>query len=105
MPRIKGKQTPARRLEELDKKYLWHPFTQMQDSEKEPQIVIESGNGSTLTDVHGREYIDGVSSLWVSVHGHRKKDIDLAIATQLNKISHSTLLGLSNVPAVILRKN
>jgi len=102
MPRIKGKQTPARRLEELDKKYLWHPFTQMQDWEKEPQIVIESGNGSTLTDVHGREYIDGVSSLWVSVHGHRKKDIDLAIATQLNKISHSTLLGLSNVPAVIL---
>jgi len=74
----------------------------MRDWEKEPQIIIESGHGSTLTDIHGKKYIDGVSSLWVTLHGHRKKEIDRAVARQLKKVAHSTLLGLSNVPAVVL---
>jgi adenosylmethionine---8-amino-7-oxononanoate aminotransferase len=100
-PRTK-KQAAAERLEKLDKKYVWHPFTQMQDWEKEAQVIIESGEGSTLTDVNGKTYIDGVSSLWVTVHGHRKKEINRAVAAQLDKIAHSTLLGLSNVPAVLL---
>ncbi len=102
MLRRRGKQTAAVHAEKLDKKYIWHPFTQMQDWEKEPQVIIESGKGSLLTDVHGRSYIDGVSSLWVTVHGHRKKEIDAAVAAQLKRIAHSTLLGLSNVPAVLL---
>ncbi len=89
-------------LEKLDKKYVWHPFTQMKSWEKEVQTIIESGKGAILTDVHGKKYIDGVSSLWVSVHGHRKKEIDQAVAKQLKKIAHSTLLGLSNIPAILL---
>jgi adenosylmethionine-8-amino-7-oxononanoate aminotransferase len=100
-PRTK-KQAAADRLEKLDKKYIWHPFTQMRDWEKEPQIIIESGEGSALTDVNGKTYLDGVSSLWVTVHGHRKKEINRAVSAQLDKIAHSTLLGLSNVPAVLL---
>ena len=96
------KISEALRLERLDKEYIWHPFTQMQDWEKEPQLIIESGRGSILTDVHGRKYIDGVSSLWVTVHGHRKREIDKAVSAQLGMIAHSTLLGLSNVPAVVL---
>ncbi len=74
----------------------------MSDWEKEPQIIIESGSGSILTDIRGKKYLDGVSSLWVTVHGHRKKEIDRAVSAQLRKIAHSTLLGLSNVPAVLL---
>jgi adenosylmethionine-8-amino-7-oxononanoate aminotransferase len=74
----------------------------MLDWEKEPQVIIESGNGSMLTDIRGKNYIDGVSSLWVTVHGHRKKEINAAVSAQLKKIAHSTLLGLSNVPAVLL---
>jgi adenosylmethionine-8-amino-7-oxononanoate transaminase len=97
-----GKRAAVSPLEKLDKKYIWHPFTQMQDWEKEPQIIIASGKGSSLTDVQGRSYLDGVSSLWVTVHGHRKKELDQAVAAQLKKIAHSTLLGLSNVPAVLL---
>ncbi len=89
-------------LEKLDKKYVWHPFTQMKYWEKEAQTIIESGKGAVLTDIHGKKYIDGVSSLWVSVHGHRKKEIDQAVAKQLKKIAHSTLLGLSNIPAILL---
>jgi adenosylmethionine-8-amino-7-oxononanoate aminotransferase len=96
------KRTTARHLEHLDKRYLWHPFTQMRDWGNEEQIIIESGTGCVLTDIHGNNYIDGVSSLWVTVHGHRKKEIDAAVARQLQKIAHSTLLGLSNVPAVLL---
>ncbi len=92
----------AARLEQLDKKYLWHPFTQMLDWQQEPQVIIDSGRGSTLTDIHGNTYLDGVSSLWVTVHGHRKKELDAAVAAQLRKIAHSTLLGLSNVPATVL---
>jgi adenosylmethionine-8-amino-7-oxononanoate aminotransferase len=96
------KHAAARRLEKLDKQYIWHPFTQMRDWANEPQVIIESGKGSTLIDVRGKHYIDGVSSLWVTVHGHRKKELDAAVARQMKKIAHSTLLGLSNVPAVQL---
>lgn len=74
----------------------------MKDWGKDAPIIIESGKGAILTDIRGKKYIDGVSSLWVTVHGHRKKEIDQAIAKQLKKISHSTLLGLSNVPAIML---
>jgi len=92
----------APEIESLDKQYLWHPFTQMSDWEKEPQIVVESGNGSTLIDIRGKRYLDGVSSLWVTVHGHRVGEIDRAIKSQLTKIAHSTLLGLANVPSIEL---
>jgi len=103
VPDARVKKHPtAKQIEKLDKHYLWHPFTQMQDWIKDPQIIIESGKGSYLTDVRGKKYLDGVSSLWVTVHGHRKKEIDTAIANQLGKIGHSTLLGLSNVPAALL---
>jgi len=74
----------------------------MREWEKGPQVIIESGTGSILTDIRGKKYIDGVSSLWVTVHGHRKKEIDAAVSSQLRKIAHSTLLGLSNVPAILL---
>ena len=74
----------------------------MQEWQSARQIIIKEGKGSTLTDIHDNKYIDGVSSLWVTVHGHRKKELDNAVATQLQKIAHSTLLGLSNVPAVLL---
>ncbi len=90
------------KLERLDKQYVWHPFTQMQEWTREPQIIIESGKGSWLVDTNRKRYLDGVSSLWVTVHGHRKKEIDQAVAKQLRKVAHSTLLGLSNVPAVLL---
>ncbi len=96
------RQAAGNHLEKLDKMYLWHPFTQMQDWDKEQQIIIESGKGSLLTDIHGSVYLDGVSSLWVTVHGHGKKEIDAAIVAQLKKIGHTTLLGLSNVPALRL---
>ncbi len=101
-----GKQTEALKLlEEWDKTYVWHPFTQMKDFlETERPIIIEEAEGVILRDIHGNEYIDGVSSLWCNIHGHRNRHIDQAIKAQLDKVAHSTLLGLTNVPAVKLAK-
>ncbi|MFH0807921.1 MAG: adenosylmethionine--8-amino-7-oxononanoate transaminase [Elusimicrobiota bacterium] len=91
-------------LKEWDKKYIWHPFTQMQDYEKEKPIIIEEGKGSYIKDTDGKRYLDGVSSLWVNVHGHRKKELDESIRKQLNRVAHSTLLGLGNIPSIELAK-
>jgi len=88
-------------LIEKSKKYLWLPFTQMKDYDENP-IIIESGNGIKVKDIEGREYYDGFSALWLNVHGHRKKELNEAIKKQLDKIAHSTLLGMSNVPATEL---
>ncbi|MHC4257513.1 MAG: aminotransferase class III-fold pyridoxal phosphate-dependent enzyme, partial [Planctomycetota bacterium] len=82
------------RLVQLDKQYLWHPFTQMADWLEDDPVIIDSGDGFYLIDTEGNRYIDGVSSLWCNVHGHRVKRIDDAIRAQLDKIAHSTLLGL-----------
>jgi len=89
-------------LKAIDKRYIWHPFTQMQDWMREEPLIIEEGKGAWVKDIDGKWYIDGVSSLWVNVHGHRKKAIDNAIKKQIDKIAHSTMLGLSNVPATLL---
>jgi adenosylmethionine-8-amino-7-oxononanoate aminotransferase len=89
-------------VDELDKRHLWHPFTQQRDWCLEEPVVIERGDGTDLIDVHGRRYIDGVASLWCNVHGHRHPQIDEAIRAQLGRVAHSTLLGLSHQPAIEL---
>ncbi len=89
-------------LSEKDKKYLWHPFTQMRDWEAGEPLIIEKGKGNYLYDIDGKRYFDGVSSLWVNVHGHRRKEIDDAIIRQVKTISHSTFLGLSHPPGIEL---
>ena len=91
-----------RHLEEADKKYVWHPFTQMREWEAQTPIIITEGQDCFIKDIYGRWYLDGVSSLWVNIFGHRKKEIDDAITDQLGKIAHSTMLGLSNAPAIEL---
>src|ERR1019366_9856521 len=86
-----------------DLRHLWHPFTQQQGwGEDEPALVIERAEGTNLYDTDGNVYIDGVSSLWCNVHGHRHPVIDAAIEEQLGRGAHSTLLGLTHAPAIQL---
>lgn len=92
----------TQRLIELDKKYLWHPFTQMADWLAGEPVIIERGEGYYLMDTEGRRYIDGVSSLWCNVHGHSVRMIDEAIRRQLDEIAHSTLLGLGQSRSIEL---
>jgi adenosylmethionine-8-amino-7-oxononanoate aminotransferase len=76
----------------------------MKDYMQADPLIIESGEGSYLVDVEGNRYIDGVSSLWVLVHGHGKKELVEAMQSQSNKLCHSTLLGLANPPSIVLAK-
>ncbi len=97
-------QRSTKQLSEWDHRHLWHPFTQMQEWETEEPVIIERGKGPYLIDTKGNRYLDGTSSIWVNLHGHRHPVLDRAIKTQLNAIAHSTLLGLSNPPAIRLAR-
>ena len=92
----------SKKLNKLDKKNVWHPFTQMSEWEVQDTIMIEKARGNYLIDSDGKKYFDGVASMWVNVHGHNRKEINKAIKTQIDKVSHSTLLGLANEPSTIL---
>ena len=87
-------------LRDDDRRLLWKPFTQMRAYEHDNPLIVDEARGCWLRDAEGRAYLDGVSSLWVNLHGHRRAEIDEAIAEQLGKVAHSTLLGPTNVPAI-----
>lgn len=89
-------------LLEKNKKYLWNPFTQMKEYLKDEPLIIERGQGVKLIDVHGKEYYDGNASVWLNVFGHNRKELNEAITQQLDQIAHSTLLGMANVPSILL---
>jgi adenosylmethionine-8-amino-7-oxononanoate aminotransferase len=91
-----------RPLAKLDKKFIWHPFTQMRDWLRHEPIVIVAGKGAVLRDVRGREYLDANSSIWTNLHGHRNPKINATVRRQLEKIAHSSALGLANEPASLL---
>src|SRR5512138_2619345 len=88
------------RLWRADHRHLWHPFTQMQGWLAEEPLVIDSAEGVHLVDTLGNRYLDGVSSLWCNVHGHRVPEIDEAIRAQLERVAHSTLLGLASTASI-----
>ena len=81
---------------QLDHEHLWHPFTQQRDWVADAPLMIEGGEGCELIDADGNRYLDGVSSLWCNVHGHRHPLIDAAVGDQLGRVAHSTMLGLSH---------
>ena len=89
-------------LVDWDKRYLWHPFTQMLDWLVEEPVIIERGEGCYLIDIAGNRYIDGIASMWTNVHGHNHPELNTALKTQIDKIAHTTLLGYSNIPAIQL---
>src|SRR3989440_9598626 len=94
------------RLTALDRAPVWHPFTQMQTwleplPGDEP-VIIDHASGSWLFDTRGRKYLDAISSLWVNVHGHHRAEIDSAIRLQLERVAHTTLLGLASPPSIEL---
>jgi len=97
-------QRRYRQLAGWDRKFLWHPFTQMREWEEEDPLIIERARGSYLYDTSGRRYLDGVSSIWLTVHGHRHPVLDRALRDQSAKMAHSTLLGLSHPPAIELAR-
>ena len=89
---------------DADRRHQWHPFTQMRDwcaPEHEPPVIV-SGHGATLRDSRGREYLDGNSSIWTNLHGHRHPRLDAAVARQLEQFAHCSFLGLTHPGAIEL---
>ena len=91
----------AEQLKTWDRTLVWHAFTQM--AEYEP-LVIERAEGCTLFDIDGNAYLDGVSSLWCNIHGHRHPRLDAALRAQLDRVAHVTNLGSSNPAAIRLAR-
>ncbi|MGK5511010.1 adenosylmethionine--8-amino-7-oxononanoate transaminase [Brevibacillus formosus] len=89
-------------LSAKNKQYVWHPFTQMKDYVAQEPLIIARGEGIKLFDVNGKAYYDGFSSVWLNVHGHNVPELNQAITEQLDQIAHSTLLGMANVPSILL---
>ena len=89
-------------LRQLDNAHVWHPFTAMSAYRDEHAPIIVEADGFHLIDTAGRRYLDGHSSLWCNIHGHRVPAIDAAIRSQLDRVAHSTLLGLANEPSIEL---
>nr|MBA3748689.1 aminotransferase class III-fold pyridoxal phosphate-dependent enzyme [Solirubrobacterales bacterium] len=92
----------TRELAQTDKRVLWHPFTQQQGWVQEEPLIVERAQGCTLYDTDGRAYLDGTASLWCNVHGHAHPAIDAAVREQLERVAHTTMLGLSHPPAIEL---
>lgn len=89
-------------LVQLDRAYVWHPFTQMRDWIKHEPILITAARGATLYDLRGKTYLDANASIWTNLHGHQHSKINAAIIRQLKKIAHSSALGFANEPASLL---
>jgi adenosylmethionine---8-amino-7-oxononanoate aminotransferase len=92
----------TKRLAALDQAHVWHPFTSMQGWMEDDPLIIERGEGCELIDTDGNRYLDGVSSLWVNVHGHGHPTLDAAVTEQLGRLAHSTFLGLTHPMAIEL---
>lgn len=86
----------------LDAAHVWHPFTQMQGWLDDRPLIIERGEGNWLIDTEGHRWLDAISSLWVTTHGHHKAELDAAVRAQLDKVAHCTLLGQASVPSIEL---
>lgn len=96
------KTEPTReQIERWDREHYWHGFTQM--AEYEPWIV-DRAHGCTLVTLDGKEYLDGVSSLWCNVHGHRHPRLDAAVREQLDRVAHVTSLGGGNTTTIKLAR-
>lgn len=87
-----------------DNQHVWHPFTPMDAWRNESPPIICEADGFDLIDSDGRRYLDGISSLWCNVHGHRVPEIDAAVRRQLGRVGHSTLLGLAGDVSIRLAK-
>ncbi|HEX2231652.1 MAG TPA: adenosylmethionine--8-amino-7-oxononanoate transaminase, partial [Nitrososphaeraceae archaeon] len=92
------------KLDDADKKFVWHPYTQMKDWRKSTNKVIVSGKDFHLVDESGKKYLDGIASMWCNVWGHGKNEVVDRMTEQLQNLQHSTLFGLANAPSIELAK-
>ena len=101
---LQNPSVAASKLEEWDRGYTWHPFAQTAEREVLPPLRIARGDGCWLQDANGKRYLDGYASMWTNVHGHGVPALRQAISDQLERVAHSTYLGLAHDTATFLAK-
>jgi adenosylmethionine-8-amino-7-oxononanoate aminotransferase len=94
----------AAQIRQWDNDHVWHPFAAMSAYRDEGAPIIAGAEGFFLKDTEGNELLDGYSSLWCNVHGHRVPEIDSAVHNQLDRVAHCTLLGSANLPSIELAR-
>ena len=87
-------------IKRKDRQFLWHPFTKI-NNQYDP-IVISSAKNDILVDIKGNEYVDLISSWWVNIHGHCKKEIIESIRKQSEKLEQVLFADFTHEPAVNL---
>ena len=92
-------------LDAADRRFGWHPFTQMREYQDNPRLHLVRGEGNWLFDDEGKRYLDGNASVWTNVHGHNDADLNRALKAQLEKVAHVTLLGLNHPIATELAED
>lgn len=101
-PLLLPRPDPTEEVVAADRRHVWHPFTQTGEWRDETPLVVRSGQGCWLVDWSGRRHLDGISSLWCTVHGHAHPALDAALREQLGRIAHSTFLGQTHAPGALL---
>lgn len=91
-----------RTLLDKDRKYVWHPFTQMKDYEQEDHVLLEKAEGIYVYDADGNRYADTVSSWWVNIHGHGHPRIKSAMERQFAQMDHVMFSGFTHQPGIEL---
>ena len=92
-------------LDAADRRFGWHPFTQMREYQDNPRLHLVRGEGNWLIDGEGKRYLDGNASVWTNVHGHNDPDLNRALREQLEQVAHVTLLGLNHPVATELAED
>ncbi len=95
-PRIEGLSAFTGTAAEADFAHAWHPFTQTSDWLLQEPLVLVEGDGARLKDEQGRWFLDGNSSIWTNLHGHRHPRLDAALKRQVDRVAHTSFLGFSN---------
>src|SRR3989338_804022 len=100
--RLSAACDPVPTLQEKDKRFLWHPYTQMQDYAQRDLLLIDRAEGICLFDQQGKRYFDTISSWWCIVHGHSHPTITEKIRLQLARLDQVLLAGTSHEGAILL---
>ncbi|MFD1707899.1 aspartate aminotransferase family protein [Siminovitchia sediminis] len=103
---IKGLQVDDHKLAEWDKKHFLHPTSSIKQQQEEgPALIFTEGEGIYLKDIHGKKFIDGLSSLWNVNVGHGRKELGEVAAEQMSKLAFSSAFAtFSHEPAIQLAK-
>jgi adenosylmethionine-8-amino-7-oxononanoate aminotransferase len=83
-----------------DARVMWHPYTQAMGSP--PPLPIVAAEDAYLITEDGRRILDGISSWWVSVHGHGHPRLVATLARQARELDHVLFAGVTHPPAIEL---